>query len=57
MKAEKSLDKPLDGVKCIVSSCSYNKDGNKCTASSILVEPKNANTSEDTDCSTFKPLQ
>lgn len=46
----------LDGVKCVVSSCEYNKDGSKCTASSILVEPKNAKSSDDTDCSTFRSL-
>ena len=50
------MNKPLDRVKCIVSSCEYNKDGNKCTANSILVEPKHANSSEQTDCSTFRPL-
>lgn len=46
----------LDGVKCVVQSCVYNKEGRECTAKSILVEPKNANTSDDTDCSTFRPL-
>jgi hypothetical protein len=51
------MNKPLEGVKCIVTTCAYNKDGNKCTAESILVEPKHAHTSDDTDCSTFKPLK
>lgn len=45
----------LDGVNCIVTSCVYNQEGKDCTAKSILVEPKNANTSDDTDCSTFRP--
>ncbi len=48
-------NKTLNGVKCIVTSCFYNKGGNKCMADQILVEPKNAQTSDDTDCSTFRP--
>ncbi len=47
----------LNGVKCVATNCEYNKDGEKCTAKSILVEPKSARTSDDTDCSTFKPFK
>ncbi len=46
----------LEGVKCIVNSCQYHQEGNRCSAKSILVEPKNAKSSDDTDCSTFKPV-
>ena len=49
-------DRTLAGVKCVVNSCTYNKEGRECTAKEILVEPKNAKSSDDTDCSTFRPL-
>ena len=48
-KMEHNNNEALDGVKC-------NKAGKECTAKSILVEPKNADSSDDTDCSTFRPL-
>jgi hypothetical protein len=46
---------PLDGVKCIVNTCHYHVMGDSCSASQIEIKPRNANTSEETDCTTFKP--
>lgn len=54
MRIEKS-DTPLDGVKCIVNTCRYHTSGDYCTASSIEIQPRNANTTEETDCATFSP--
>lgn len=54
----KNVDKtndPLDGVRCVVNTCHYNSNGTHCTASSIQIQPKNASTTEETDCATFKP--
>lgn len=51
-----NTNRELAGVKCVVDSCEYNKDGSKCVAKEILVEPKNAKSSDDTDCSTFRPM-
>lgn len=50
-------NRTLEGVKCVVDSCEYNKDGSMCVAKSILVEPKNAKSSDDTDCSTYRPMK
>jgi len=44
----------LSGVKCEVNTCHYNKDGNRCTASSIEIAPRNAKNAEETDCNTFR---
>lgn len=43
-----------EGVKCVVNSCHYYKSGDLCTAGKIEIKPKNATTSEETDCGTFK---
>lgn len=44
-----------EGVKCVVNTCQYYKQGNLCTAGEIKITPKNASNSEETDCSTFSP--
>lgn len=54
MKADKT-ENPLNGVKCIVNTCAYNEDGHHCTASSIEIQPRNATSTEETDCATFIP--
>ena len=41
------------GVSCVVNSCHYYKSGDLCTAGKIEILPKNATTSEQTDCGTF----
>ncbi|RUL49030.1 DUF1540 domain-containing protein [Lysinibacillus antri] len=46
-------------VLCEVNNCTYWGSGNKCSADTIYVvsnkEGKEASTSEETDCKTFKP--
>ncbi len=43
-------------IECDAKYCFYNKN-EKCTASDIIVNGKNAETHEETCCSTFKPHQ
>lgn len=45
----------LDGVKCVVNSCMYHTNGDRCTAKKIEIRPRNASKSDDTDCATFRP--
>ena len=45
----------LDGVKCVVNTCHYHLSGDKCGANKIEIQPRNASTSEETDCGTFRP--
>jgi len=47
------MDKPNEGIKCIVNTCEYYMNGDHCAAEQIQVEPRNAENSEETDCSTF----
>lgn len=44
-------------VLCEVNNCVYNKAGNKCGATQIYVasNKKEAETSNEIDCKTFKP--
>lgn len=44
-----------EGVKCVVNTCHYYKEGNLCTAGTIEITPRNASTSKETDCATFEP--
>lgn len=54
MKTSK-MDHPNEGIKCIVNTCHYYMSGDHCAAQQIEVEPRNADSSEQTDCSTFVP--
>lgn len=45
-----------EGVKCIVNTCHYYKSGDQCTAGKIEIQPRNATSSEETDCGTFKSV-
>ncbi|WP_077368115.1 DUF1540 domain-containing protein [Anaerosalibacter sp. Marseille-P3206] len=54
MRIEKS-DTPIEGVKCVVNTCKYHASGDYCTASSIEIQPRNASSTEETDCATFYP--
>ncbi|NMB08383.1 MAG: DUF1540 domain-containing protein [Tissierellia bacterium] len=45
----------LDGVKCIVNTCHYHVLGDLCGAKQIEIKPRNASTTEETDCATFRP--
>ena len=47
------MDKPNEGIKCIVNTCEYYMNGDHCSAEQIQVEPRNASNSDETDCSTF----
>lgn len=49
------MDRPNEGIKCIVNTCHYYMQGDKCSAEKIEVEPRNASNTEDTDCATFAP--
>lgn len=49
------MDRPNEGIKCVVNTCHYYMAGDYCTAERIEVQPKNAKNSQDTDCATFIP--
>lgn len=51
----KKMDTPNQGIQCVVNTCEYYMNGDHCSAEKIQVEPRNADTSEKTDCSTFMP--
>jgi len=46
---------PIDRVKCVVDSCTYNDENNHCIASSIEIQPPDARNTQETDCATFRP--
>lgn len=48
-------EKIIDGVKCIVNTCHYYKENDRCGAGTIEIKPRNASTSSETDCDTFRP--
>lgn len=54
MRIEKT-DKHLSGVKCVVNTCYYHAEGDTCTAASIEIQPRNASSTQETDCATFTP--
>jgi len=56
MNVEK-MDRPNEGVKCVVNTCYYYMAGDKCSADMIEVQPRNASSSDETDCATFIPQQ
>lgn len=45
----------LQGVKCVVNTCTYYEDGDHCNASKIEIQPRNAASTQETDCATFAP--
>jgi hypothetical protein len=45
----------LSGVKCVVNTCHYYKEGDYCSAERIEIQPRNAANTQDTDCATFTP--
>jgi hypothetical protein len=51
--AIRKMDKPNEGIKCIVNTCEYYMNGDHCAAEKINVEPRNATESDQTDCATF----
>ncbi len=54
MSIEKT-NQPLDGVKCVVNTCHYYVHGDHCSAAKIEIQPRNATSTEETDCATFRP--
>lgn len=54
MKAEK-MNRPNEGIKCVVNTCHYYMSGDHCSASQIEVQPRNASNTQETDCATFIP--
>jgi len=56
MKVNK-MDHANTGIKCVVNTCHYYMNGDHCSAERIEVQPKNASSTEQTDCATFIPEQ
>ena len=54
MEANK-MSHPNDGIKCEVNTCYFYMNGDYCSADKIEVQHRNAHTSHETDCVTFKP--
>ncbi|KKM11471.1 hypothetical protein SY88_08640 [Clostridiales bacterium PH28_bin88] len=46
---------PIGRVKCVVNSCTFWENGDRCRAESIEIQPPNARDTEMTDCATFAP--
>lgn len=51
----RKMDKPNEGIRCVVNTCEYYMNGDHCAAEKIQVEPRNASNSHETDCTTFEP--
>lgn len=51
----RKLSHPNQGIKCGVNTCHYYMQGDYCTAEKIEVQPRNASSSQETDCVTFTP--
>ncbi|HHT62075.1 MAG: DUF1540 domain-containing protein [Bacillota bacterium] len=45
----------ISRVKCVVNSCQYYESGDQCRAQEIEIQPRNASSTEETDCATFSP--
>lgn len=52
-----SIEDTIDGVKCVVNTCGYHAAGDRCSAAKIEILPRNASSSSETDCGTFKPSE
>lgn len=49
--------KHIKGIKCNVQNCYYHDCDTYCTANEIAVGPRNADSSGETLCATFKPKE
>ncbi|AOY75068.1 DUF1540 domain-containing protein [Clostridium formicaceticum] len=49
------MNQPNQGIKCIVNTCHYYMNGDRCSAEMIEVQPRNASSTQETDCATFIP--
>lgn len=54
LRVDKSSD-AISRVKCVVNSCRYYENGDRCLASKIEIQPPGASDTEETDCATFSP--
>lgn len=54
MKVQK-MNHPNQGIKCVVNTCHYYMTGDHCAAELIEVQPRNAHSTQETDCATFIP--
>lgn len=52
MSVEK-MNKPNEGIKCLVNSCHYYLSGDYCSAQKIEVRGRDSTSSDETDCATF----
>lgn len=52
MRVEK-MNNPNEGIKCVVNTCHYHMSGDHCAAEKIEIQPRNASSSGETDCTTF----
>lgn len=46
----------IAGVKCVVNTCHYHHPGDLCSAGTIEIAPRNASSTDETDCNTFTPV-
>ena len=44
---------PISGVKCVVNTCHYYTEGDRCSAQQIEIQPRNARNTQETDSATF----
>lgn len=49
--------KHIKGITCDVRNCVYHSGESECYAGEICVGPKEARTSDNTVCATFKPKE
>ncbi len=47
------MSEPNGGIKCVVNTCHYYGSGDHCLAEKIEIQPRNASSTEMTDCATF----
>ncbi len=55
MQGRVDKSNPIGRVKCVVNTCQYYDNGDRCTASQIEIQAPNAQSTENTDCATFAP--
>lgn len=46
-------DRPIEGVHCVVTACSYHTTDDECLAGRITVGNHSAKAKAETDCETF----
>lgn len=47
------MNHPNEGIKCVVNTCHYYMSGDHCAAQQIEIQPRDASSTEETDCTTF----